>query len=675
MEPEKLFCLKNQVVSFLWAVCRSIIPPDLLGTPCNMRILRKNISKFIHLRRFEHFSLKQCLYKLKTSKFLLLANAAPSTTMKNLFMERWIFWLFSSLVVPIIQANFYVSESENGRQDVFYYRKSVWEKLTNTAIGSLKYQKKFQLLDNVSLRNVLRNRQFGFSKIRLRPKDDGIRVLANLGAASKIRRKDSLSPKGIHYHYFKPVNYVLRDLHVVLKDLQRNEPKNLGSSVFDYNDVYNKLCPFLINLKNRSAAMPGAFIVISDASKAFDSIDQDKLLAVMKDVIWKDQYLIKQSRQVVCTKKSLWVRDILGLADSSVPSSSFHGILVDQWGSKKLRKEDLYFNLVEHVKHNVLQFDKKFYLQDVGIPQGSILSSLLCSFYYGHMEREVIFPYLERSCEDSSAKYILLRFIDDFLFISTSRKHAASFFTRLRRGFREYNCYMNEGKFSLNFDLGQHPELSSNRVCVGEDGISFLPWSGLLINCCTLEVQADYTRYLNNHLSSSLTVCWQDKPGRQLKAKLRNYMRPKCHPIFYDSNINSAAVVRLNIYQSFLLCSMKFHCYIRALSNICKLEPRHYFDIIEKSFRYMYMLIKKRMYSINLGSNLHPILRLRKEEVEWLGFNAYSQVLKRKQSQYKELLSFLCLKLVGHSMTKNATSDLQYAVDDSHSSLLWKIKY
>lgn len=395
----------------------------------------------------------------------------------------------------------------------------------------------------------------------------------------------------------------------------------------------------------------------------------------MKDVIWKDQYLIKQSRQVVCTKKSLWVRDILGLADSSVPSSSFHGILVDQWGSKKLRKEDLYFNLVEHVKHNVLQFDKKFYLQDVGIPQGSILSSLLCSFYYGHMEREVIFPYLERSCEDSSAKYILLRFIDDFLFISTSRKHAASFFTRLRRGFREYNCYMNEGKFSLNFDLGQHPELSSNRVCVGEDGISFLPWSGLLFNCCTLEVQADYTRYLNNHLSSSLTVCWQDKPGRQLKAKLRNYMRPKCHPIFYDSNINSAAVVRLNIYQSFLLCAMKFHCYIRALSNICKLEPRHYFDIIEKSFRYMYMLIKKRMYSINLGSNLHPILRLRKEEVEWLGFNAYSQVLKRKQSQYKELLSFLCLKLVGHSMTKNATSDLQYAVDDSHSSLLWKIKY
>ena len=148
----------------------------------------------------------------------------------------------------------------------------------------------------------------------------------------------------------------------------------------------------------------------------------------------------------------------------------------------------------------------------VSIPQGSIVSGLLCSFHYGHLERNVIIPYLEKaseaaakdisrrhissdaSAEDSSGdEYILLRFMYGFLLISTSKKLAASFFSRLRRGFCAYNCYMNDKKFSLNFDIGDLSRMPSSRVYVGEDGISFLRWSGLLINCCTLEVQADYS--------------------------------------------------------------------------------------------------------------------------------------------------------------------------------------
>ena len=81
------------------------------------------------------------------------------------------------------------------------------------------------------------------------------------------------------------------------------------------------------------------------------------------------------------------------------------------------------------------------------------------------------------------------------------------------------------------------------------------------------------------------------------------------------------------------------------------------------------------MCSLHTGSNLRPILQLEKGEVEWLGLYAYIQVLKRKQSQYKELLSLLELKLVNHKITGSESSELSYAVDRSHSSLLWKIKY
>lgn len=175
----------------------------------------------------------------------------------------------------------------------------------------------------------------------------------------------------------------------------------------------------------------------------------------------------------------------------------------------------------------MLQLDDNFYQQCIGIPQGSVLSSLLCSFYYGHMERNVIFPFLEKSWEPDTthfsgkhdsrgssdsesdceiemiacaSKYLLLRFIDDFLFVSTSKKQSAMFFSRLHRGIREYNCYMNEEKYGLNFTVNSLGPLGlrSDRLYVGKDGISFLRWSGLLVNCCTLEIQADYTRLFSS---------------------------------------------------------------------------------------------------------------------------------------------------------------------------------
>lgn len=177
--------------------------------------------------------------------------------------------------------------------------------------------------------------------------------------------------------------------------------------------------------------------------------------------------------------------------------------------------KDLKIILKEHLKNNVLKLGQCYYLQTVGIAQGSILSTLLCTLYYGHMENSIIFPYLSKNDHDrqilpddvngcaapeattdlssSSSQYLLLRYVDDFLFLTTSKKQAISFFTRLWRGFYNYNCNMNKDKFCTNFDFGAH-KLDLKRLLVTSDDVSFLKWSGLLINCCSLEVQADYSR-------------------------------------------------------------------------------------------------------------------------------------------------------------------------------------
>ena len=365
-------------MSFIWAVIRSIVPIEFLGTSYNWRMLRRNIAMFIRLRRFEKFSLKQCMHKLKASRFPFLSTQHFSSclsnqvlkyetgesvdmhkgsrrldaahVLKHKLLESWIFWLFSCLVVPLVQANFYVTETEFGKQDVYYYRKSVWEKLIDKAVTCLKDQG-YRDLDAATVGNIIDNRLFGFSKLRLRPKENGMRTLSNLKAPSRFpSQKSSLEDQscGTHgkgkicpnkVHHFKSVNLALRDTHAVLKGIQLEEPEKLGSSVFDYNDVYRKLCPFLIGLKNRLTTMPGVFVVVSDVLKAFDSINQDKLLSVMKDVIQKDAYLLKQSHQVLCTGKSLWVHENLVLMDhnmsttkvtSSVPFRSLHTVLVNQ---------------------------------------------------------------------------------------------------------------------------------------------------------------------------------------------------------------------------------------------------------------------------------------------------------------------------------------------------------
>lgn len=89
------------------------------------------------------------------------------------------------------------------------------------------------------------------------------------------------------------------------------------------------------------------------------------------------------------------------------------------------------------------QIGHSYYRQTVGIPQGSVLSALLCSFFYGDLEKRfeqfrndlqsVSVFYLQLALPDSASK-ILLRLIDDYLFITTSLSRAKRFLSMMNQG-------------------------------------------------------------------------------------------------------------------------------------------------------------------------------------------------------------------------------------------------
>lgn len=53
-------------------------------------------------------------------------------------------------------------------------------------------------------------------------------------------------------------------------------------------------------------------------------------------------------------------------------------------------RDDIKQLLHEHIKNNIVKIGGQYCRQQVGIPQGSVLSSLLCNLFYGHMERTVL---------------------------------------------------------------------------------------------------------------------------------------------------------------------------------------------------------------------------------------------------------------------------------------------
>jgi telomerase reverse transcriptase len=65
-----------------------------------------------------------------------------------------------------------------------------------------------------------------------------------------------------------------------------------------------------------------------------------------------------------------------------------NAVIVDLVRRRPITREACMDLLRTHIKENVWQVGSRLFRQKEGIPQGSKISSLLCSFFYSHLERE-----------------------------------------------------------------------------------------------------------------------------------------------------------------------------------------------------------------------------------------------------------------------------------------------
>ena len=447
------------VAGFLWAALRRIVPKPLLGNKRCQRLLQRSILRFVSLRRYEQMNVQQLMQKQKISGIAWLWGDDRSSTTKGSRKKKksvppsqaaaqqqtlalWLGWLFSVFIVPLIRAHFFCTESESYRQQVFYYRKKVWHRLSSATLDGLSGTQ-FAPLPTRTAESILKSRKLGVAKIRLIPKRLGMRCIVNMGRryrmvfkAPKVRRRtsannvDTEAAAATPQKIFSTINSQLVGIHTILKFEATRHPDCFGASLFSYNDIYCKLQPFIRSWKVSNAlvmsrktvkAVKKPYIVSVDVSRAFDHVDVTTLLDLVTPLFHSHQYLILKYNEIytqfndikVVLRRMAVPCDVdssrrrmgaalgVGAGALSFPAAAAQWAMtrkgkmfVDNVVYEKVTREQALGVLKEHLTANLVKLKKQWHYQCRGIAQGGSLSTLLCSLYLGHVEKRCLAPII-----------------------------------------------------------------------------------------------------------------------------------------------------------------------------------------------------------------------------------------------------------------------------------------
>ncbi|PBP24578.1 Telomerase reverse transcriptase [Diplocarpon rosae] len=545
------------VSAFCRAVLWHLIPFEFWGAGAtqahNQRTFNNNVNRFIDLRRFESLSLHEVTQGLKISDIPWLAppdaTSIPcqsDTSKRRELLHELVYYIFDSLLMPLLRSNFHITESNTHRYRLFYFRHDVWRALAEPALASLKLSM-FEEVKSEHAQEILRARALGYSQVRLLPKETGVRPIMNLRRRPlKVGSKTALGMS---------INSVLAPVYNVFNYEKTTNPTLLGASLFSVSDLYSKLKTFQSHL---STPCPPLYFAKLDVTAAFDTIPQHAILALLATIPSQASYRIarhcelKPSDSSSTPNLSFTSRPLrtypayahpstsqLTLADQlSVPGNPLaakkNTIFVESIVNHSRDTPEILALLREHIAQNLVKIGKKFYRQKSGIPQGSVVSSLLCNYFYADLEH----THLAFLREGADAKRsLLLRMIDDFLLITTDKEDARRFLVVLHQGLAEYGVRVNPGKTLVNFEVC----VEGRKVPRVLGGGGF-PYCGSWIDMQNLDLSRD----------------WERREGMHA-------FKIQAHAMYLDTSFNSRATVLANLARACSETAMKMYMYIRCL--------------------------------------------------------------------------------------------------------------
>ncbi|KAL8713551.1 MAG: hypothetical protein Q9220_002413 [cf. Caloplaca sp. 1 TL-2023] len=671
-----------QISAFCRAVISKVVPSAFWGQDeanfLNKEVIFRKIDQFVRQRRFESLTLHEICQDLKIASMTWLvppyvpegARISSSDLRKRReILFEFLYYLFDSLLIPLIRSNFHVTESSVHKNRIFYFRHDIWRALTEPALTTIK-QSMFEEVPTTRVMQLLDARALGFSQIRLLPKGDGVRPIMNLRRrVTKLQNGKAVLGRSI--------NSILAPVHIVLDYARLQNLSSVGSALFSVGDMYPKLKAFRDRLCFGEHRMPRLYFAKVDVQSCFDTIPQRSALRVVEELVGENMYRIARHAQIRVPdagsngsapyQRAKPVRKFLATAHPPLDFRNFdevieeasskgkkHAVFVDNVLRSTHKKQGLLDLLEDHVVANIIKIGKKFFRQKRGIPQGSVLSSLLCNCFYARLEAE----YLPSIMHDGA---ILLRLIDDFLFITTKQADAEQFLQIMHQGIEEYGVRVNPFKSLVNFSV----DMNGSNIAQTATGALF-PYCGTLIDTRTLEISKDRDRGKATALANALTVEQSSNPGQAFNRKAMNAFKIQTHQMFLDTSFNSISNVITNIYQNFFETAMKYYRYLRSLAPGKEPHAALLIETIRNLIDMAFVLIKSKSRG-QASQEYHCAVS--KRQVSWLALTAFHNVLKRKQTRFWSVLEWVADAMVdvGPKDRKEAAR-LTRAVERGHAA-------
>ena len=484
------------VYRFIKCVVKKVVPVQLLGDIKNQRIFLSNVRRFVQAGRGTAFTLNDFIESMRTSKCLWLIHS-PSLPVQISLMARLITWLFMDFVKPLIRQHFYATETTFGKNRIFFYTKDVWQRIHHRMMSSMCAVSLRQPLPVLQTSTDEENLTKLLIRARLRfvPKKNGSRPIMSTQFREGGRNQ-------------------INSARLLLSTISGEYAEGMDAK--STHSLHRKWAQFV----KRGFKDP-VYFVHADIEDAFGSIRHDKMVDILR------YQRGKLPRELQVRKFTTVSPD--GRRSKSFPViPHFHKTDPDEW-VQRLKPGTVVFDvgvrsaevldthsLIEFAMRsvrevNVVHDNKTHYRLSRGIPQGSPLSSALCHIYYGQMVREHLSTFLNHPDD------LLIRVVDDFLYLTTCGERARDFHKRIHQGFIPYNAYVNIDKSATNLDLSK--EHSAGQAPPVRKPI----WSsfcGLQFNTRTLEIRGDYCKYEGTDVIYCITPS-AGKPGQLLLKRLQ----------------------------------------------------------------------------------------------------------------------------------------------------------
>lgn len=430
--------------------------------------------------------------------------------------------------------------------------------------------------------------------------------------------------------------------------------------------LHRKLLSFLKS-KTSSCNSSKLFFTSVDIKHCFDNINQSHLLEVVKKVMRREEYVLQEHMilRLVSSENDAKTQikkiqyagepgNVKNFFDEASKRTRVHSrsVLVSNVKCTVAKKNSICNLIHEHVSRNMLilreTYGHTFMVQKkgIGIPQGSVLSTLLCNYYYGDIEVNLV----EGIFEKTGGEYLLVRIVDDFLLITKEKKLAEVFLRQLQKGNLQYGVKINPKKTSTNY-ISENKNLkgaTQNEIdnIVDLSNETYFRWCGLLINTKSCEVQIDYNRFKGAKATNSISIDWANT-GSSFTKKMKSFVWPRCQPILFDSRINSAKTIRANFYKMIAFSAVKsVHYIIHGLGGGVSQNINFVKECILDNILYAYSIISYRLRNIQMEDSNQAIdvfrSWLKREDAEFLGAHAFRSIFARSdQPGFGDIIFYL----------------------------------